>query len=116
MNIFHLLHIFVNLQRQPDINFLRNLSILVKNTLIFKAIDCKFWYWFLYSQKHLPPLITPDDDDNHAAAADSDDDDDELFFVVGLTDERRLALFPARDPHHHEPPPRHQEDLNLRRT
>ena len=46
--------------------------------------------------------------------------DDELFFVVWLTDERRLALFPAativRDPHHRESPTRRQQDLNLRRT
>ena len=50
----------------------------------------------------------------------NDDDDDELFFVVWLTDERRLALFPAgtivRDPHHLESPTRREQDLNLRRT
>ena len=37
---------------------------------------------------------------------------DELFFVVWLTDERRLALFPAgtivRDPHHRESPTRRE--------
>ena len=41
-------------------------------------------------------------------------------FVVWLTDERRLALFPAgtivRDPHHHESPTRREQGLNLRRT
>ena len=42
------------------------------------------------------------------------------FFVVWLTDERRLALFPAgtivRDPHHRESPTRREQGLNLRRT
>ena len=42
------------------------------------------------------------------------------FFVVWLTDERRLALFPAgtiiRDPHHFESPTRHGQGLNLCRT
>ena len=41
-------------------------------------------------------------------------------FVVWLTDERRLALFPAgtivRDPHHRESPTRREQGLNLRRT
>ena len=41
-------------------------------------------------------------------------------FVVWLTDERRLALFPAgtivRDPHHRESPTRREQDMNLRRT
>ena len=41
-------------------------------------------------------------------------------FVVWLTDERRLALFPAgtivRDPHHLESPTRNEQDLNLCRT
>ena len=41
-------------------------------------------------------------------------------FVVWLTDERRLALFPAGtivgDPHHLESPTRREQDLNLRRT
>ena len=45
---------------------------------------------------------------------------DEFFFVVWLTNERRLALFPARtmvrDPHHCESPTRCEQDLNLRRT
>ena len=50
------------------------------------------------------------------------DDDDELFFVVWLTDERRLALFPAgtivRDTHHCESPTPTscKQGLNLRRT
>ena len=48
------------------------------------------------------------------------DIDDELFFVVWLTDERRLALFPAgtivRDPHHREFPTRREQGLNLHRT
>ena len=47
-------------------------------------------------------------------------DDDELFFVVWLTDERRLALFPAgtivRDSHYREYLTRGEQDLNLRRT
>ena len=42
------------------------------------------------------------------------------FFMVWLTDERRLALFPAetivRDPHHRESPTRREQDMNLRRT
>ena len=41
-------------------------------------------------------------------------------FVVWLTDERRLALFPARttirDPRHHESPTRREQDLNLPRA
>ena len=41
-------------------------------------------------------------------------------FVVCLTDERRLASFPAgtivRDPHHHESPTRRKQDLSLSRT
>ena len=41
-------------------------------------------------------------------------------FVVWLTDERRLALFPARttarDPRHHESPTRREQDLNLLRA
>ena len=41
-------------------------------------------------------------------------------FVVWLTDERRLALFPAgtivRGPHHRESLTRREQDLNLRRT
>ena len=49
---------------------------------------------------------------------DDDDDDDDLF--LWLTDERRLALFPAgtivRNPHHLESPTRREQDLNLRRT
>ena len=53
-------------------------------------------------------------------AGDDDDDDDGFFFVVWLTDERRLASFPAetivRDPHHRESPTRREQDLNLRRT
>ena len=53
------------------------------------------------------PLLADDDDD--------DDDDDEW-----LTDEMRLALFPAgtivRDPHHRESPTRREQGLNLRRT
>ena len=40
------------------------------------------------------------------------------FFVVWLTDERRLALFPAgtivRDPDYRESPTRRGLDLNLR--
>ena len=43
-----------------------------------------------------------------------------IVFVVLLTDERRLALFPAgtivRDPHHHGSPTRCEQGLNLRRT
>ena len=46
-----------------------------------------------------------------------DDDDGEwwwIVFVVWLTDERRLALFPARtiarDPHHRESPTRGEQD------
>ena len=43
-----------------------------------------------------------------------------IVFVLWLTDERRLALFPAgttvRDPHHRESPTRREQDLNLRRT
>ena len=41
-------------------------------------------------------------------------------FVVWLTDERRLALFPAgiivRDPHHRESPASREQGSNLRRT
>ena len=40
-----------------------------------------------------------------------------IVFVVWLTDERHLALFPARiiirDPHHLESLTRHEQDLNL---
>ena len=43
-----------------------------------------------------------------------------IAFMVWLTDERRLALFPAgtivRDPHHLESPSRLEQALNLRRT
>ena len=43
-----------------------------------------------------------------------------MVFVVWLTEERRLALFPAgtivRDPHHRESPTRPEQGLNLRRT
>ena len=43
-----------------------------------------------------------------------------IVFVVWLTDERRLASFPAgtivRDPHHCESPARREQDLNLHRT
>ena len=54
----------------------------------------------------------------------NDDDDDDkwgwIVSVVWLTDERRLALFPAktfvRDPHHRESPTCREQDLNLRRT
>ena len=39
--------------------------------------------------------------------------------MVWLTDERRLALFPARtivrDPHHRESPARREQGLNLRK-
>ena len=46
--------------------------------------------------------------------------DDELLVWLWLTNERRLALFPAgtivRDPHHRESPTRRKQDLNLRRT
>ena len=41
-------------------------------------------------------------------------------FAVWLTDERRLALFPAgtivRDPHHRESLTRRKQDLNLHRA
>ena len=53
-------------------------------------------------------LLADDDDDD-------DDDDDEW-----LTDEMRLALFPAgtivRDPYHRASPTRREQGLNLRRT
>ena len=43
-----------------------------------------------------------------------------MVFVVWLTDERRLALFPAgtivRDPHHRESPTRREQTLKLRRV
>ena len=43
-----------------------------------------------------------------------------IAFMVWLTDESRLALFPAgaivRDPHHRESPTRREQDLSLRRT
>ena len=43
-----------------------------------------------------------------------------MIFVIWLTDERRLALFPAgttvRDPHHGESLTHHEQDLNLCRT
>ena len=48
------------------------------------------------------------------------DDDDELHFVVWLTDERRLAVFPAgtnvRDPHHRKSLTRCEQGLSLCRT
>ena len=50
------------------------------------------------------------------------DDHDEwwIVFVVWLTEEKRLALFPAgttiKDPHHRKSPTRRKQDLNLRRT
>ena len=48
------------------------------------------------------------------------DDDDDFFCGMVVTDERRLALFPAgtivRDPHHRESPTRREQDMNLRRT
>ena len=41
-------------------------------------------------------------------------------FVIWLTDEKRLALFPAgtnvRDPHHRESPTRREQVLNLHRV
>ena len=43
-----------------------------------------------------------------------------IIFVVWLTDERRLAFFPAgtivRDPHHREFPTRREQGLDLRRA
>ena len=43
-----------------------------------------------------------------------------IVFVVWLTDERRLALFPAGtivgNPHHDESPTRHEKDLYLCRS
>ena len=43
-----------------------------------------------------------------------------IWFVVRLTEERRLALFPARtivrDPHHRESATCREQGLNLRRT
>ena len=43
-----------------------------------------------------------------------------IVFVIWLTDERRLALFPAgtivRDSHHRESPTRCRQGLSLRRT
>ena len=43
-----------------------------------------------------------------------------IVFVVWLTDEKRLALFPAgtivRDSHHCESPRLREQGLNLRRT
>ena len=43
-----------------------------------------------------------------------------IFFALWLTNERRLALFPAgtiiRDSHRHESLTRCNQDLNLRRT
>ena len=43
-----------------------------------------------------------------------------MVFVEWLTDERRLALFPAgtivRDPRHRESPKRREQGLNLRRA
>ena len=43
-----------------------------------------------------------------------------ICFVVRLTEERRLALFPARtivrDPHHRESATCREQGLNLRRT
>ena len=48
------------------------------------------------------------------------DDEWWIDFVVWLTDERRLALFPAgtiaRDPHNCESPTRREQSLNLRKT
>ena len=42
-----------------------------------------------------------------------------IVFMVWLTDEGRLALFPAgttfRNPYHSKPPTRHEQDLNLPR-
>ena len=42
------------------------------------------------------------------------------YFYVWLTDERRVASFPAetivRDPHHHESPTLREQDVSLRRT
>ena len=42
------------------------------------------------------------------------------FLWYLLTDERHLALFPARtivrDPHHRESPTRHEQELSLHRT
>ena len=43
-----------------------------------------------------------------------------LILILILTDERRLALFPARtivrDPHYRESPTYRKQDLNLHRT
>ena len=43
-----------------------------------------------------------------------------IVFVVWLTNERRLALFPAgtivRDPHHRESPTHLEQGLNMRRA
>ena len=43
-----------------------------------------------------------------------------IVFMKWLTDERRLASFPAgtivREPHHRESPTHSEQDLNLRRT
>ena len=43
-----------------------------------------------------------------------------MVFVVWLTDERRLALFPAgtivRDPDHRESPTRREQGLSLHRV
>ena len=47
-------------------------------------------------------------------------DNQTINFVVSLTDEKRLALFPAgtivRDPQHRESTTRREQDSNLRRT
>ena len=47
------------------------------------------------------------------------DDDDDFFCGMVVTDERRLALFPAgtivRDPHHCESLTCREQDMNLRR-
>ena len=72
--------------------------------LSLKYFDCKF-YLFEVELEH-------DDDD------DDDDDDDELF--SWLTDERYLALFPARtivsNPYHCKSPTHCEQDLSLCRT
>ena len=61
--------------------------------------DLRIMFWI---RGQTTKMISNDDDDN-------DDDDD---FVVWLTDEGRLALFPAgtivRDPQHRESPTRRE--------
>ena len=63
----------------------------------------------------IPKYVNDDEDDD-----DDDDNDDEVFLWYSLTDERRLALFPAgaivRNPHHRESPTRRQQNLSLCRT